>query len=72
MISLTSQVPRFKSLCLLLVQGSPGGSVVKNLPANKREIVLISGPGIAPKEGNGNPFQYSCLEIPWTVEPGRL
>ena len=23
-------------------------------------------------EGNGNPFQYSCLEIPWMEEPGRL
>ena len=23
-------------------------------------------------EGNGNPLQYSCLEIPWTEEPGRL
>ena len=24
------------------------------------------------REGNGNPLQYSCLEIPWTEEPGRL
>ena len=23
-------------------------------------------------EGNGNPLQYSCLEIPWMEEPGRL
>ena len=23
-------------------------------------------------EGNGNPLQYSCLEIPWVEEPGRL
>ena len=23
-------------------------------------------------EGNGNPFQYSCLENPWTEEPGGL
>ena len=22
--------------------------------------------------GNGTPLQYSCLEIPWTEEPGRL
>ena len=22
--------------------------------------------------GNGNPLQYSCLESPWTEEPGRL
>ena len=23
-------------------------------------------------EGNGTPHQYSCLENPWTEEPGRL
>ena len=23
-------------------------------------------------EANGNPLQYSCLEIPWTEEPGGL
>ena len=23
-------------------------------------------------EGNGNPLQYFCLEIPWTEEPGRV
>ena len=23
------------------------------------------------EEGNGTPFQYSCLENPWTEEPGR-
>ena len=23
-------------------------------------------------EGNATPLQYSCLEIPWTEEPGRL
>ena len=25
-----------------------------------------------PEEGNDNPIQYSCLEIPWTEEPGGL
>ena len=23
-------------------------------------------------EGNGTPYQYSCLEIPWTEESGGL
>ena len=23
-------------------------------------------------EGNGTPLQYSCLEMPWTEEPGGL
>ena len=28
--------------------------------------------GKSPGEGNGNPLQYSCLEVLWTQEPGRL
>ena len=41
--------------------------VVKNLPANAgdiRDSGLIPGLGRSPVEGNGNPFQYSCLENP--------
>ena len=40
----------------------PGGSIVKNLPANAEDTSLIPGSGTSPGEGNGNPFQYSCLE----------
>ena len=40
----------------------PGGSVVKNLPANVGDPGSITGLGISPRVGNGNPFQYSCLE----------
>ena len=50
----------------------PGGSVVKNLPADARDVGSILGSGRSPGEGNGNPFQYSCWEIPWTEEPGGL
>ena len=28
--------------------------------------------GRSPGEGNGNPLQNSCWEIPWTEEPGSL
>ena len=28
--------------------------------------------GTVLREGNGTPLQCSCLEIPWTEEPGRL
>ena len=41
--------------------------VVKNLPANAgdtRDTGSIPGLGTCPGEGNGNPFQYSCLENP--------
>ena len=41
--------------------------MVKNLPANAgdaRDLGLIPGSGKYPGVGNGNPFQYSCLENP--------
>ena len=43
--------------------GFPGGTVVKNLPADSRDAGLIPGSGRSPGGGNGNPLQYSCLEI---------
>ena len=49
--------------------------VAKNSPANAedtRDTGSISGLGRSPGEGNGNPLQYSCQEIPWTEKPGRL
>ena len=42
----------------------PGGSVVKNPPANKGDSGSISELGRSPGGGNGNPLQYSCLENP--------
>ena len=45
-----------------LMMGFLGGSVVKNLPANAGDMGSISGLGISPGEGNGNPLQYSCLK----------
>ena len=44
--------------------GDPGGSVVKNPPANTGDSGLIPGSGGIPGEGNGNPLQYSCLGNP--------
>ena len=44
--------------------GFPGGSAVKNSPADVGDVDLISGLGASPGGGNGNPLQYSCLEIP--------
>ena len=48
-------------------RGFPGGTVVKNLPANAgdaRDASLIPGSGRSLGGGNGNPLQYSCLENP--------
>ena len=44
--------------------GFPGGSVVKNLPANAEDVGSISGSGRSPGRGHGNPLQYSCLGNP--------
>ena len=42
----------------------PGGSVAKNLPTNAGDEGLIPRLGRSSRDGNGNPFQYSCLENP--------
>ena len=42
----------------------PGGSVVKNPPANAGNARSVSGLGRSPEGGNGNPLQYSCLGNP--------
>ena len=44
--------------------GFPGGSVVKNPPANAGNMGSIPGLRWCPGEGNGKPIQYSCLENP--------
>ena len=46
--------------------------MVKNLPVMQETQVPSLGLGNCLGEGNGNPFQYSCLENPWTEQPGRL
>ena len=45
-------------------EGFPGGSVVKNLPANAGDAGSIPGWGTSLGKGIGNPLQYSCLENP--------
>ena len=46
-----------KWVCL----GFPGGSMVKNMPANAGNESSILGSGRSPGEGNGNPLHYICL-----------
>jgi len=38
--------------------------VVRNLPDNAGDSGLVPGLGRYPREGNGNPLQYSCLGNP--------
>ena len=54
------------SLSIYLL-GFPGGTVVKNLPANAGDTgdeSSIPGLGRSPGGGHGHPLQYSCLENP--------
>ena len=44
--------------------GFPGGSDGKESACTAGDLGLIPGLGRTPGEGNGNPHQYSCLEIP--------
>ena len=50
----------------------PGGSMVKNLPANAGDTGLIPGLGRFPRGGNGNRSSILTRVIPWTEEPGGL
>ena len=58
-------------------QPSQKGLAVKNAPANLGETQgSTPGSGRSPGGGNGNPFQFSCLETPmdsgawWATAPG--
>ena len=56
--SITNQPPKDQW------SGFPGGSAVKNLPANAGDTGSIPGTGRAPREENGNLLQYFCLRNP--------
>ena len=49
-----------------------GDSDSKASAYNAGDPGSIPGLGRSPGEGNGIPLQYSCLENPWTEEPGGL
>ena len=69
---------RFDQVCTDLVQnilkimGFPGGSAVKNPPADAGDVSSIPESGRSPGEGNGYSLQFTCLGNPRTEEPGRL
>ena len=50
--------------------GFPGGSDGKESACNAGDLGSVPGWGRSLGEGNDYPLQYSCLENPWTEEPG--
>ena len=72
-------IPSLNNVSFTWVHACQGTSqvalVIKNLPAGAgdiRELSSVSGSGRSSGGGNGNPLKYSCLENPWTEEPGGL
>ena len=69
-----------KLSAVVIKQGFPGDTVVKNTPTNAghaRDSGSIPGLGRSPGTGNGNPLQYSCLKNPtdrgaWRVTDRRV
>ena len=51
-----------------MIWASVTAQSVKNLPAMHETWVQFLGQEKSPGEGNGNPFQYSCLENPMDRE----
>ena len=54
------------------VYGLPGGSVVKNPPANAGDVDLIRESGRFPGEEMATHSSILAWEIPWIEEPGGL
>ena len=57
---------------VLGTKGFPGGSVVKNPPANARDTSSIPGSGRSLGGGNATHSSILAWKIPWIEEPGRL
>ena len=56
-----------KLYCTTVDKGFPDGSVGKESTCNTGDTGdagSIPGSGGSPREGNGNPLQYSCMENP--------
>ena len=49
-------------MMFVVTKGFPSGSDSKQSACNLGDLGSIPGLGRCPGEGNGKPFQYSCLE----------
>ena len=68
-VQTTAQLHSFH---MLGTRGFPCSSVGKESACSAGDQSLIPGLGRSPGEGNGNPFQYPCLENSMDEKPGRL
>ena len=68
LVKITRSLYLKPKLLSLLVPNTDG----KESACNEEDPGLIPGSGRSPREGHGNPLQYSCLENPMDEEPGKL
>ena len=61
-----------KSSSCLEIHGRQNQKHFLSGPSGKSLLLYLMTVSMGYGEGNGTPLQYSCLEIPWTEEPGRL
>ena len=59
------------SVCLL-IGGRGGLAFCRSEEPHDFTESGLEATSLEAREGNGTPLQYSCLENPWTEEPGRL
>ena len=52
--------------------GFPDDPLIRNPPVRVADTSSIPGSGRPPREGSGNPLQYSCLENPMDKEAWRI
>ena len=60
----------FYLVCIFIILGFPGGSVVMKPLANAGDEGSNPGSERPPGEGNSNHSSILAWEIPWTEEPG--
>ena len=53
-------------------RGFPGGSVIKNLPGNARDVGIWVGSGRSLEEETVTHSSILAWKMPWTKEPGGL
>ena len=68
LVKITRSLYLKPKLLSLLVPNTDG----KESACNEEDPGLIPGSGRSPREGHGNPLQYSCLENPMDEESGGL